>query len=313
MNLKGFMAIQDNQGVAKTDTMLQLGIKGWSIKENIGKTDSQVIGVGRFVADGFVSSKRVSGDIPLEPTMLEISELLKGSGYVGTEDTPNKKITFKASDSFSKYITFALSYLADDLKEVTKDCLVNSLKFGFNKESYIDLSASILGMELSKSAGKLEPTLTTNNGKRLTCLGIIIKKDDSEITANIESADLNLTNGLEAKGALNKTTTRKITQNAKGTVTISLKYNSFDKEEYLKADRLLSSNGNTSLEIMLGEDVEESEVKKASAKKLVIKLPNVKYTNNTVEDLNGQGALNQELTAYPDSEGQPIIFEFYNM
>ena len=299
MNLKGFMAIQDNQGVAKTDTMLQLGIKGWSIKENIGKTDSQVIGVGRFVADGFVSSKRVSGDIPLEPTMLEISELLKGSGYIGTEDTPNKKITFKASDSFSKYITFALSYLADDLKEVTKDCLVNSLKFGFNKESYIDLSASILGMELSKSAGKLEPTLTTNNGKRLTCLGIII--------------DLNLTNGLEAKGALNKTTTRKITQNAKGTVTISLKYNSFDKEEYLKADRLLSSNGNTSLEIMLGEDVEESEVKKASAKKLVIKLPNVKYTNNTVEDLNGQGALNQELTAYPDSEGQPIIFEFYNM
>ena len=76
MNLKGYFGVQTAKGQVKTTNLIQANITDWNLNEEIGKTDSRVIGVGRFVADGFVSSKRVSGDVPLEPTLLEIATLL---------------------------------------------------------------------------------------------------------------------------------------------------------------------------------------------------------------------------------------------
>ncbi|WP_064608626.1 phage tail tube protein [Streptobacillus moniliformis] len=316
MNLELYVGVEKEKK-ANTTEMLKMNVTDVSIKENISTVDSNVISNGRFKSSGFIGSKRVSGSMSLEPTLLELETLLQGAGFkaVETNGADNKHTrTYTATETYETPLTVILNLIVKNFKEQTDSCLVDSLSLGLALESYVKLEAEVKGMAHKKEEGKHTVTnAITNNGKRLTCLGVVVKKGDTDISAKIESADIRLSNSLEERGAINKVHTQEIIQNGQGEVSVTLNYNQLDKDEYLKADKLLSSNGETTLEITLAEDITVEKQQLEKTKQVVIKLPNVKYKNNEMGDLSGHGSLTQELGAYPNAEGQPIEFIFKNM
>lgn len=304
--LSYLVGIQTRDGVAQTDNMTLLNATSYGILPKANKVSSQAVGSGRWERDGFISKIDIGGDVNIEANMGQLDILLQGAGFKGTQQASNYEFI---PGAFDKLLTFVMNLEDDNMAETAQDCLVSSLKLSAQMEAFVTTTATIIGKN-HNIGNKLEIVPTVSKGESLICLGALIKEDGTDQTAKIESIDLTIDNKLEGKAALNSIYNRVIRQSDRGSVTLAINFNSFDKESYKKGHELLKKNGSYSVELEFAESTDPT-------KKVKITLPKVKLSQAPeAKDMEKAGGMSKELTAYyDDSISSPIkiVFENYTV
>lgn len=177
------------------------------------------------------------------------------------------------------------------------------------QEDYVSTKVGIIGMGDDVKDNKVSSSNVkkVDNDTQLVCYGAVLKQESKDISATVESVDININNSLEGRGGLNSRSFTKILQNGRGSIEVNVKFNAFDKENYKKALEMLKENKGLKLELILKEDIATEEGEKG--KKLEIVMPNVKLASVDLEDLEGAGGLTKAMTALPDEHGDPITFK----
>ncbi|MDR2879516.1 MAG: hypothetical protein LBV03_06355 [Fusobacteriales bacterium] len=295
MNIEVLAALQTAKGTEKTDTMAKLSATDYGVLPSVDKKVSEALGSGRWVRDGFVSKISVAGDVPVELTMDQLEILLAGTDYVMTSGA-----------SIDKYLTIGVNDLDSNMFEYSKDCQVSSLAVNVQLEAFIKGTANIIGMDHVTKNTKFSGTATAVRNESLICLGSKITEKTNDITSQIESLDLTIDNKLEGKGALNSVYYKSIKQSDRGTVTLGLTFNEFNKASYMDAQDLLLANGEFKVETEFAELQDPN-------KKVVFEFPKCKISKNERTDLAGAGGMSKELEAfYDETIKSPVKITFKN-
>ena len=304
MNIEVLAALQTAKGTEKTDTMAKLSATDYSVIPSVDKKVSEAVGSGRWVRDGFVSKISVAGDVPVELTMDQLEILLAGAGFEGKVVGTDYVMT--SGESINKYLTIGVNDLDSDMFEYSKDCQVSSLAVNVQLEAFINGTANIIGMDHITENTKFSGTATAVRNESLICLGSKITEKTNDITSQIESLDLTIDNKLEGKGALNSVYYKSIKQSDRGTVTLGLTFNEFNKTSYMDAQDLLLANGEFKVETEFAELQDPS-------KKVIFEFPKCKISKNERTDLAGAGGMSKELEAfYDETIKSPVKITFKN-
>ncbi len=302
--LRYLVGIQSADGTAQTSDMSLLSATSYNISPKTNKVSSQAIGSGRWERDGFISKLDVNGDVNIEANMGQLDILLQGAGFKGTTQEENTEFL---PDKFEKYLTFAMDIEDEDISECAQDCLVNTLKISAQMESFVTVSASVIGKQHTINEHKLSIEPKIPKGESLICLGAVLKESGTDQTAKIESVDLTIDNKLEGKAALNSIYNKVLRQSDRGSVTLSISFNSFDKESYKKGHELLKKNSSYAVELLFAESTDATKLIK-------IIMPNVKLSQAPeTKDMERGGGMTKELTAYYDTAiKSPLKITFEN-
>lgn len=129
-------------------------------------------------------------------------------------------------------MTLLSDFQSDNLSIEYKDCLVNTLGITVAQEDYVSVKVGIIGMGDDVKNNKVSSeSIKTVKDTQLICYGAVLKQD-MDISATIESVDININNSLEGRGGLNSRSFTKILQNGRGSIEVNVKFNAFDKENY---------------------------------------------------------------------------------
>lgn len=302
MEVRFLLGVQTADGTAQTSKMTLLNATSYGVTPKANKVSSQAIGSGRWERDGFISKLDVNGDVTVEANMGQLDLLLQGAGFKGEQKEANYEIL---PGTFDKYLTLAMDDIEDDISEYAQDCLVSSLKVSAQMEAFVTATASIIGKNHVINDTKMTITPNIPKGESLICLGALIKENGTDLTAKIESIDLTIDNKLEGKAALNSIYNRVIRQSDRGSVTLAISFNSFDKESYKKGHELLKKNGSYTVELIFAESTDPSKLVK-------IEMPKVKLSQAPeAKDLERAGGMSKELMAYyDDTMKSPIKITF---
>ena len=304
MNIEVLAALQTAKGTAKTDTMAKLSATDYGVLPSVDKKVSEALGSGRWVRDGFVSKISVAGDVPVELTMDQLEILLAGAGFEGKVTGTDYVMT--SGVSIDKYLTIGVNDLDSDMFEYSKDCQISSLALNVQLEAFIKGTANIIGMDHITENTKFSGTATAVRDESLICLGSKITEKTNDITSQIESLDLTIDNKLEGKGALNSVYYKSIKQSDRGSVTLGLTFNEFNKASYMDAQDLLLANGEFKVETEFAELQDPT-------KKVVFEFPKCKISKNERTDLAGAGGMSKELEAfYDETIKSPVKITFKN-
>lgn len=298
METKVLFGIQTKMGTPLTTNLKVLPFTEFSIKPDVNKIESKVLSSGRWTKDTFAGRQSVGGDLGIEPTINALELLLQSAGFVKSSDT------YK-SGAFDKYATIVNDFTNDGMHLQYEDCLINTLTITAQQEAFLDVKANIIGMKSSANDNKFNGTSKDLEDKDypLICYGAKLLSEEKDTSAVVESVEITINNALEGKGGLNTRYNTKIVQNGRGSVEVTINFNSFDKENYLKAMKMLTDNSHIKLQLELKEHLEENK-----GRKVTIELPRVKMTNVELGDLEGAGTLTRTMSALPVN-GDPITFK----
>lgn len=304
MDVRFLVGKQSGDGTAQVTDMTVLDATSYSVMPKTNKVSSQAIGSGRWERDGFISKMDVSGDVTIEANTGQLEILLEGAGFKGTKKTKNLEFL---PDKFEKFLTFAMDNIEDDISEYAQDCLVSNLKLSAQMESFVTATASVIGKQHTVNENKMSIQPKVAKGESLICLGAVLKEKESDVTAKIESIDLTIDNKLEGKASLNSIYNKVIRQSDRGSVTLDISFNSFDKESYKNGHELLKKNGSYKVELTFAESTTPTKLVK-------IELPKVKLSQAPeAKDLERAGGMTKQLTAYYDEATKsPIKITFEN-
>ncbi len=292
MDVRFLLGKQTTKGTAQTTDVSLLAATSSSVVPNVNKVSSKAIGTGRWEKDGFVSKIEVGGDVSVELTSGQLEMFLLGAGFKG-KTVATKNLEFAPDEAYNNFLTYITDNIEGDIHEYAQDCLVSSLKLNAQLEAYVTCTASLIGMDHKIQNAKFAGTPTAFKGKPLICLGSTIKEKNTDVTAEIESIDINIDNKLEGKGALNSIYNKVIRQSDRGSVGLTLQFNEFNKTSYKNAHDMLKANTSYAVTVEFAE-VEDK------TKKVVLTFPNCKISNVEATDLEGAGGISKELNAYFD-------------
>lgn len=298
------IAKQDNRDTAKITEMKKLQFTSYSLAPNVNATKSQTINTVGFETDSWISKIDVSGDTTVEATLGQLEMLIESSGFEKqTQGSTAKKLIYKASNKFDKYLTVVLDDDENESYDQFQGLLVNSLKFETSLESYVNVTPSFIGMNHVAGNTRFSggATATEFDGKKLICLGASITENGTtDVTRDIESLDITINNSLEGKGALNSVYNKSIKRNGIRDITVNFTYNEFLKENYVGAHTALKANSTYAIKIQFKE-VETNN-------KIIIELPRCKVSNVERTDITGAQGMSKEVSAlYDEATGSPIV------
>lgn len=257
MDIRVLMGLQERVGTAKTTELTVAYATNFNVKADTNKIESKVLGIGRWVKDTMPGRRSVAGDFELQPSIAQVETVLEAAGFKKGSDK-----TYKASP-FEKYLTLLSDFQSDNLSIEYKDCLVNTLGITVAQEDYVSVKVGIIGMGDDVKNNKVSSeSIKTVKDTQLICYGAVLKQDSMDISATVESVDININNSLEGRGGLNSRSFTKILQNGRGSIEVNVKFNAFDKENYTKALTMLKENKGLKLELTLKEDIATDEGEK---------------------------------------------------
>ena len=307
MEVRVLVGVQSARGTAETSTMYRLASTDFGMAPSVDKTTSEALGSGRWESDGFVSKIAVEGDLPVEATREQLELLFYGAGFDGVADSMDPDLWIITPSSATKnWLTVGLDDVDNDMFEYSKDCQISSLALNVQLEAFIKGTANIIGMDHITENTKFSGTATAVRDESLICLGSKITEKTNDITSQIESLDLTIDNKLEGKGALNSVYYKSIKQSDRGSVTLGLTFNEFNKASYMDAQDLLLANGEFKVETEFAELQDPT-------KKVVFEFPKCKISKNERTDLAGAGGMSKELEAfYDETIKSPVKITFKN-
>lgn len=305
MELEILAGIQTSRGIAEIGTMFKLASTDFGMSPSVDKTTSEALGSGRWERDGFVSKIAVEGDLPVELTREQLEILLYGAGFDGAVDANDPDLWIVTPSSATKnYMTIGLNDIDSSMFEYTIDSLVSSLKISTSVASYVTGTASMIGMDMKTVNSAYSEIVNVPTGEPLICLGTKIIQSGTDITSKVESVDVTVDNKLEGKQGLNSEYYKAIRQGERGSVTLSLTFNEFDKPTYLKDLDDIKSNTSYAVVVEFYERGTPGNIVRLT-------FPKCKPTKTERTDLSGAGGLTKEVTAYYDETAKtPVKIEF---
>lgn len=302
MELEILAGIQTSRGTAETSTMFKLASTDFGMAPSVDKTTSEALGSGRWERDGFVSKIAVEGDLPVELTREQLEILLYGAGFDGTANGSDWVLS--PVSAVKNYMTIGLNDIDSGMFEYTVDSLVSSLGISTSVASYVTGTASMIGMNMTTVNSPYSGIVDVPAGEPLICLGTKIIQSGTDITSKVESVDMTVDNKLEGKQALNSEYYKAIRQGERGSVTLALTFNEFDKPTYLKDLDDIKSNASYEVVVEFYERGTPTNIVRLT-------FPNCKPTKTERTDLAGAGGLTKEVTAYYDETAKtPVKIEF---
>lgn len=302
MELEILAGIQTARGTAEISTMFKLASTDFGMAPSVDKTTSEALGSGRWERDGFVSKIAVEGDLPVELTREQLEILLYGAGFDGTASGTDWVLN--PVSAVKNYMTIGLNDIDSGMFEYTVDSLVSSLGISTSVASYVTGTASMIGMNMTTVNSPYSGIVDVPAGEPLICLGTKIIQSGTDITSKVESVDMTVDNKLEGKQALNSEYYKAIRQGERGSVTLALTFNEFDKPTYLKDLDDIKSNASYEVVVEFYERGTPTNIVRLT-------FPNCKPTKTERTDLSGAGGLTKEVTAYYDETTKtPVKIEF---
>lgn len=302
MELEILAGIQTARGTAEISTMFKLASTDFGMAPSVDKTTSEALGSGRWERDGFVSKIAVEGDLPVELTREQLEILLYGAGFDGTASGTDWVLS--PVSAVKNYMTIGLNDIDSGMFEYTVDSLVSSLGISTSVASYVTGTASMIGMNMTTVNSPYSGIVDVPAGEPLICLGTKIIQSGTDITSKVESVDMTVDNKLEGKQALNSEYYKAIRQGERGSVTLALTFNEFDKPTYLKDLDDIKSNASYEVVVEFYERGTPTNIVRLT-------FPNCKPTKTERTDLSGAGGLTKEVTAYYDETTKtPVKIEF---
>lgn len=297
MDIRVLVGSQEAKGTAKTTDLKVLNATGFEIKPEVNKIESKVLGTGRWTKDSIAGKLSVSGDLPLEPTLDELYLMLEAGGF-------KKQNESYIPGEFSKYLTLINDFHSDNMHLIYKDCLINSMELNIQQEAYVNLKCNVIGManEVKDKECVQDNCITkeTKKAGQLLCFGATIYENENEDkSADVQGVTLSINNSLEGRGGLNSKFNTKILQNGRGSVELTVEFNSFDKTNYAKAMQLLTNNETLKMKIKLTD----------AKKSVEIIMPKIKLTNVELGDLEGVGTITRTFAVLPDEKDCPVEFK----
>ena len=305
MEVRVLVGKQTARGTAETSTMYRLASTDFGMAPSVDKTTSEALGSGRWERDGFVSKIAVEGDLPVEATREQLELLFYGAGFDGVADSVDPDLWLISPSSATKnYLTVGMDDVDNSMFEYSKDCLISSIGISASVASYVTATASMIGMDFTTNSTGYTGTEIAPKGEPLICLGTTIKQNGVDITSKVESIDINIDNKLEGKQSLNSEYYKAIRQGERGSVTLALTFNEFDKPTYLKDLDDIKSNASYEVVVEFYERGTPTNI-------IRLTFPKCKPTKTERTDLAGAGGLTKEVTAYYDETAKtPVKVEF---
>lgn len=282
MSIKIYIGKQDSEKIKCIPAkLIDAGATDFNIDEQITALESEVFNDLAAKGDSVIGKIEVSGAIPIELTEKVLEELLPGISYKKFQND------YKMDKEKPAFYTIVLVDSENDEKWEYVDCVINDIAINVVVGGYVKGNINIIGKTYEIGNGNIIGA--KSRGESLRCLYANINLDGIDISSDVEGVDIEISNGIEAKGSLNSLYNSKIRRNKQIETKISIQKNEYDGVSFKKLKEKMINGTSVECTIKLGNS-NHSDI-------IIIKAPKLYINSNKRGDYKGVGTHNIDLQA----------------
>ena len=248
----------------KATQLIDAGATDFNVEENITALESEVFTDLTAKGDSTVGKIEVNGSIPIELSKKVFEELMPGISYKkGTDD-------YKMSTDKPAFYTVILTDTDNNEKWEYVDCVISKLDINIAIGGYVKSTIEVIG-------------------ESLRCLFSNINLGGTDISTDIEGADISIDNGVEAKGSLNSLYNVKIRRTKQVDTKVTIQKNEYEKNSFKDFKEKMIAGTPVTATIKLGDSSHNDLI--------VIEAPKLFINSNKRGDYKGSGSHNIDLQA----------------
>ena len=295
MAIKVFAGLQSGQGVISTD-LLDIGATDFNGGEKYNSIKSEVFNSLQAEGDQFLVGIETTFDMPIEWNAKSLELIMQGLGY-----KPDENEWYKLSSDDPAHYTVIVSDSSNNMKTIYKDCKLNTIAINAVKGAVVNGSTSWIGKKVEFQSGVIMDSSSTNRGTSLVTLGSTIYLGGIDSSSEVNSLTIDITNNLEAKGAINSLYTTEIRRSSPQSTSATLEFNTYDQSRFANLKTKAATNRTENLTIVLVDNDNTIE----------ILIPKLFVVENTRADYKGAGNQTLKMNAsINNDENTPVIFKF---
>lgn len=296
MAIKVFAGLQSAQGVIST-SLLDIGATDFNGGEKYNSIKSEVFNTLQAEGDQFLVGIETTFDMPIEWSTKILELIMQGLGYVKQDEDEE----YKLSSEDPAHYTVIVSDSSNNMKTIYKDCKLNTIAINIVKGAVVNGSTSWIGKTADFQSGVVADSSSTNRGESLVALGSTINLGEVDSSSEVNSLTIDITNNLEAKGAINSLYTAEIRRNAPQATSATLEFNTYNQVRFANLKAKAATNTTENLTITLAD----------RDKTIEILIPKLFVAENTRADYKGAGSQTLKMNAsINNDENTPVIFKF---
>lgn len=280
MAIKVYFGKQDAEKQKAIDTaLIDAGATDFNVDENISELKSERFQDLQAQGDSTIAKIEVQGSIPVEFSKEILEELMAGISY------KSDSTSYKMSADKPAFYTFVLIDTATSERWDYVDCIISDVKLNVALGAYVTGSIDIIGKTYAISSGSVSGAKPA--GDILRALFATVELDSHDISEDVEGLDIDINNGMEAKGSLNSLYNTKFRRSSAMTTTVSVQKNEYDASQYKDMKEKMIAGTAVSGKLKLGKSGEADTV--------VIEIPKMFINSNKRGDFKGAGSHSIEL------------------
>ena len=265
----------------KATQLIDAGATDFNVEENITALESEVFTDLTAKGDSTVGKIEVNGSIPIELSKKVFEELMPGISYKkGTDD-------YKMSTDKPAFYTVILTDTDNNEKWEYVDCVISKLDINIAIGGYVKSTIEVIGKTYEIGTGNVVGA--TERGESLRCLFSNINLGGTDISTDIEGADISIDNGVEAKGSLNSLYNVKIRRTKQVDTKVTIQKNEYEKNSFKDFKEKMIAGTPVTATIKLGDSSHNDLI--------VIEAPKLFINSNKRGDYKGSGSHNIDLQA----------------
>lgn len=265
----------------KATQLIDAGATDFNVEENITALESEVFTDLTAKGDSTVGKIEVNGSIPIELSKKVFEELMAGISYKkGTDD-------YKMSTDKPAFYTVILTDTDNNEKWEYVDCIISKLDINIAIGGYVKSTIEVVGKTYEIGTGNVVGA--TERGESLRCLFSNINLGGTDISTDIEGADISIDNGIEAKGSLNSLYNVKIRRTKQVDTKVTIQKNEYEKNSFKDFKEKMIAGTPVTATIKLGDSSHNDLI--------VIEAPKLFINSNKRGDYKGSGSHNIDLQA----------------
>lgn len=287
MAIKVYLGKQtDEKTKAVDNALIDAGATDFSVEENIQELRSERFQDRQAQGDSTISKIEVQGTIPIEFSKEILEEVMAGISY--------KKGSKGYTMSTDKPAFYTVVLTDTDTGERWDyvDCMLNGLKINVALGGYITGSVDIIGKTYEIGSGTV--TGAKAAGDILRALHAKVELDGTDISADVEGVEIDVENGIEAKGSLNSLYNTKFRRATPQTTVLNVQKNEYDAAQFKSMKTKMIAGTPVNAKIQLGKPEELDAV--------TITVPKMFINSNKRGDYKGAGSHSLELNCSVNNE-----------
>lgn len=282
MAIKVYIGKQDREKTKATgNKLIDAGATDFNVDENISALESEVFNDLAAKGDSVVGKIEVSGTIPIELSEKVLEELMPGLSY------KKASADYKLSTDKPAFYTVVLADSETNEKWEYVDCVISNFSINIVVGGYVKGSIGIVGKTYEIGSGAVSGA--KDRGESLRCLYANVNLDNSDISEEVEGVDIEIDNGIEARGSLNSLYNTKIRRSKQIESKINIQKNEYDSTKFKTLKEKMIAGTAVNAVIKLGTA--------AHADLITIMAPKLFINSNKRGDYKGAGTHDIELQA----------------